>query len=65
MRCSYCDRPLDCAQCRVEYEPPNQAYYEAISRPEVPLICGECEAPLVCYWCGVPYDGGKDEESVE
>jgi hypothetical protein len=63
MLCSYCDRPLECAECRTEYEPPNQAYYEAISRPEVALICTKCNAPLVCYWCRVPYDGEAGEDS--
>jgi hypothetical protein len=60
MHCVYCDNPLDCLSCRTVYEPPDQAAYDALSRPEVPLTC-RCGAVLVCYWCKTAYDGTGDE----
>ncbi len=64
MTCAYCDRPLECAACQAPYTPPSQAHYDAMSRPEVALTCGECGAILVCHWCKTPYDGmgGEDIE---
>ena len=61
MRCSYCDRPLICRSCGLEFEPRDQAEYEALSRPEVPLICTGCDAVVVCHWCKTPYDGQVEE----
>ena len=62
--CSYCDRPLNCEGCGLEFEPLDQAQYEALSRPEVPLICPGCDAVLVCRWCRVPYDGQVEESDA-
>ncbi len=62
--CSYCDRPLLCAECQAEYVPPSQAHYEALSRPEVRLECPACEAVLVCHWCKAAYDGLADQDDA-
>jgi hypothetical protein len=59
--CAYCDRPLTCDACQTEYVPPSLEHYEALSRPEVALICPECGAGLVCRWCKTPYDGVPDD----
>ena len=48
MDCVYCDRPLDCQTCGETYTPPGLAEYEALSRPEVPVICPVCGGILVC-----------------
>ncbi len=65
MRCSFCDRPLECALCRKVYEPPDEAAYHALSDPEAAIDCPECEASLVCYWCQTPYSKLGDEEEGE
>jgi hypothetical protein len=65
MHCVYCNNPLDCAECRTVYEPADQAAYDALSRPEVPVMCGTCGTILVCYWCRTPYDGTGDEDGDE
>ena len=65
MQCVYCDSPLDCSACRVVYEPPDRAAYDALSRPEVPVTCGACGADLVCYWCRTPYDGQSGDGSED
>jgi len=62
MQCAYCDHPLECEECRVVYEPPRRVDYDALSRPEVPLVCQGCGTVLVCHWCKTPYDGLGDEE---
>jgi hypothetical protein len=59
--CAYCERPLTCDNCRIEYQPPTPEHYEALSRPEVVLTCLGCGAVLVCHWCKTPYDGGDGE----
>lgn len=63
MRCSYCERPLICKECGLEFEPRDQEQYEALSRPEEPLICQGCDAVLICHWCKTPYDGEGDDPS--
>jgi hypothetical protein len=65
MTCAYCENPLECDACRAPYIPPSQAHYDALSRPEVALICQECGAVLVCHWCKTPYDGTGGEEPEE
>ncbi len=60
--CAYCEQPLTCEACRTEYLPPSPEAYEALSRPEVALLCPSCEAVLVCHWCKTPYDGGASDE---
>jgi hypothetical protein len=62
--CVYCQRPLICETCQTEYAPPTQEAYEALMRPELPVICPECEAIVVCHWCKTPYDGGEAAEEV-
>jgi hypothetical protein len=59
--CAYCERPLVCDGCGAPYNPPSPEQYEALSRPEVPIVCPECDAVLVCHWCKTPYDGAEDE----
>ena len=44
--CAYCEKTLTCDACLAEYRPPDQETYEALSRPEVTLLCPECEAVL-------------------
>ncbi len=65
MNCVYCDRPLDCQSCGELYNPPGLAEYQALSRPEVPVVCPGCGSILACKWCRTPYDGrgGDDGES--
>ncbi len=65
MICTYCERPLECDACRSPYEPPSQAHYEALSRPEVPLACPACGATLVCCWCKFGYDGLGDGDGED
>ena len=60
MRCAYCEHPLLCRSCEVEFEPVDQAQYEAIAQAETPVICPACEAVLVCKWCKTPYDGQEE-----
>jgi hypothetical protein len=59
--CAYCERPLMCAECRSAYLPPSREHYEALSLPEIPLVCPACGAALVCHWCQTPYDGLVEE----
>lgn len=61
MRCVFCDRPLTCESCGAEFEPRDREHYEALSRPEVPVVCPGCEEILICHWCKTPYDGGAGE----
>ena len=63
MRCVYCEHPLLCRACEVEFEPADQAQYEAIAQPETPVFCPACEAVLVCKWCKTPYDGDDQGEA--
>ena len=60
MDCAYCERPLDCLACGETYTPPGLAEYEALSRPEVPVVCPSCGSTLTCKWCRTPYDGQGD-----
>ena len=63
MDCVYCDRPLDCLTCGATYNPPGLAEYQALSRPEVPVVCTSCGVILICKWCRTPYDGqGGDSD---
>ena len=48
-----------------EYRPPDQETYEALSRPEVTLLCPECEAVLVCHWCKTAYDASAGDDPAE
>lgn len=59
--CAYCQRPLICDGCQTPYLPPSQEYYEALSRPEIPILCPSCEQIMICHWCKTPYDGQGDE----
>ncbi len=59
------DNPLTCDTCRVDYVPPTQDHYQALSHPDVLLVCPECKAVLVCHWCKTPYDGLVEDESPE
>ena len=58
--CAYCEHPLICDGCQVEYLPPSREHYEALSRSDVALACPECQQVLVCHWCKTPYDGESD-----
>ena len=61
MICTYCDRPLICHACEVEFETQTREQYDAMARAEVPVICPTCEAIVVCHWCKTAYDGqGED-----
>ena len=57
MDCVYCDKPLICQACGEDFHPSGPAEYEALSRPEVPIVCRDCGSILVCHWCKTPYDG--------
>ena len=57
MTCAYCDRPLTCEACGVDYRPPDAEHYHALSQADTPITCPECESLLVCHWCKTPYDG--------
>lgn len=57
MDCVYCENPLECDACGDLYDPPGLAEYQALSRPEVPILCPGCGAVVVCHWCKTPYDG--------
>ncbi len=59
--CAYCDHPLVCEGCGEIYVPPSEAFYQALSRPEVPITCNTCGAVLTCHWCKTPYDGLASE----
>ena len=61
--CAYCDRPLICDRCQVEYLPPSQEQYEALSHREDAVICPGCNQVLVCHWCKSPYGGVPDAEA--
>jgi hypothetical protein len=63
--CAYCEQPLICDSCRVEYSPPTQEQYEALSHREDLVFCPRCEQVLVCHWCKTPYDGATEDESAE
>ena len=66
MQCVYCENPLECDACGEFYSPKGLGEYQALSRPEVPIICPGCGGILVCHWCKTPYDGeGDDESSAE
>jgi len=60
MDCAYCEKPLICEACGESYNPPGLAEYQAMSRPEVPIVCHDCGSVLVCHWCKTPYDGEDD-----
>ena len=61
--CSYCLNPLICDSCLLEYVPPSEEHYQALSQPDIRLACPRCEVVLVCHWCKTPYDGlcGADD----
>ncbi len=62
MPCVYCEKPLECEACGDPYRPPGLAEYQALSRPEVPILCPGCGAVLVCHWCKTPYDGEEADD---
>jgi hypothetical protein len=61
--CAYCEKPLNCDNCRTEYVPPTEDHYLALSQPDIPLSCPECGEILVCHWCKTPYDGDAEGEA--
>ena len=65
MDCVYCEKPLTCEACGEVYNPPGLAEYQALSRPEIPIVCPACEAIVVCHWCKTPYDGEVDEGAAD
>jgi len=65
MDCVYCDKPLICEACGEAYNPPGLAEYQALSRPEVPVVCPDCGSILVCHWCKTPYDGEVNADGHE
>ncbi len=64
MKCVYCENPLECDACREVYDPKGLGEYQALSRPEVPIVCPSCGEVLVCHWCQTPYDGELDGEDL-
>ncbi len=62
MLCVYCERPLICNACDIEFEPQGRDQYEAMSRPEVPILCPSCEEVVVCRWCRTAYDAEGVED---
>ena len=60
--CAYREHTLTCDSCQAEYVPPSQEHYEALSRPDVVVLCPVCEQVLVCRWCKTPYDGSADDD---
>jgi hypothetical protein len=63
--CAYCDHELICDTCQVEYRPPSQEHYEALSHGEDVILCPDCERVLVCHWCKTPYDGTVGDEATD
>jgi hypothetical protein len=62
MKCSFCDAPLVCRECRRTYRPSSEAEYQANFEPETPVYCPHCEKLLVCNACGVPCGPVEDED---
>jgi hypothetical protein len=60
MDCVYCDRPLECDACGEAYSPKGLGEYQALSRPEIPIVCPGCGSVLVCHWCKTSYDNEGD-----
>jgi RNase P subunit RPR2 len=62
IHCAYCEKPLICETCQVEYVPPTEDHYRALSQPDTPVTCIACGEILVCHWCKTPYDGASEGE---
>ena len=61
MNCAYCERPLICDACQVEFRPTDPEQYEALSTRTEAVACPGCGQTLVCHWCKTQYDGPTDE----
>jgi len=62
--CAYCERPLICEDCGASYVPQSEAFYQALSRSDVPITCHACGVILVCHWCKTPYDGLSADDAL-
>lgn len=62
MRCAYCERPLICDGCGIEYLPADLESYRALSMGEEEILCLGCGRTLICHWCQTPYDGSSPGE---
>jgi hypothetical protein len=62
LECAYCERPLICDACGVDFQPADRDQYADLSAAEEPIACPGCGQTLVCKWCKTPYDGRADEE---
>ena len=65
MQCAFCERPLICDGCGIEYQPADLEQYRARSMGEAQVLCRGCGQPLVCHWCKTPYDGSTDADEGE
>jgi len=63
--CAYCEHPLICDSCQIEYLPLSQEHYEALSRTEDVITCAACHQVLICHWCKTPYDGSSAVQTEE
>jgi hypothetical protein len=61
IRCSFCEEPLVCKNCRKPFAPRKDETHLGVYQPDVAVSCPECQTLLVCKSCGYAY-GAEDEE---
>lgn len=59
MKCSFCEEPLVCKNCRHPFQPKSGEAHAGIYQPDMQVFCPECQTVLACAACG--YVFGEDE----
>ena len=65
IKCSFCEQPLICANCRKPYHPRSGEAHVAVFQPDMHIACPECQRVLTCKACGFVYGQAEEEEESE
>jgi hypothetical protein len=64
-KCSFCEQPLVCRNCRRPFLPRHGETHVAVYQPDMAVSCPECQKTLVCKNCGYVYGENDSEDEVQ
>ena len=66
IKCSFCEQPLVCKNCRKPFVPRHGESHLGVYQPDTAVACPECQKILACKACGYVYgDVEENDQDTE